>query len=103
MSFLARTGRSIRSNENARKEYADDLQQRPLPLARPLRSLPRRSDDRPRRDDRERRAAVDPRRSRLLADVARLGGELLPADVRRLPAPGRPAGRSLRPPAVVPF
>src|SRR5829696_4340468 len=70
-------------------------------VARPLRPLPRRSDDRPGRHDRERRAAVDPGRPRLLADVACLGRERVPADLRRLPAARRPAGRSLRPPAHV--
>ena len=59
-------------------------------------------DDRPRLDDRERRAAVDPRRPALLRDLARVGRERLPADVRRLPAAGRPARRPLRPPPALP-
>ena len=67
------------------------------PLARPRRPLPGRPDDRPRHDDRERRAAVDPQRPRLLADVARLGRQRLPADLRRLPAARRPARRPVRP------
>ena len=40
--------------------------------------------------------------SRLLADLARLGRERLPAHVRRLPAARRPARRPLRPAAAVP-
>ena len=64
--------------------------------------LPGRPDDRPRRHDRERCAAVDSRRPRLLPDVARLGGERLPAHVWRLPSPRWAARRSLRPPAAIP-
>ena len=52
-------------------------------------------------DDRRGRAALDPRGSRVLGGVARVGRERLPADLRRLPAPGRPARRHLRPPADV--
>ena len=59
-------------------------------------------DDRARHDDRERRAALDPRGPRLLRDVARVGRERLPAHVRRLPAARRPARRPLRPPPAVP-
>ena len=45
---------------------------------------------------------VDPRRSRLLADVAGVGRERLPAHLRRLPAARRPARRPLRPPPALP-
>ena len=58
-------------------------------------------DDRPRRDDRERRAALDPRGPRLLRVIAGLGRQRLPAHLRRLPAAGRPARRSLRPPPAL--
>ena len=75
---------------------------RPKPLARPLRPVPGEPDDRPRRHDRERRAAVDPRRPRLLRDVARVGRERVPAHVRRVPAARRAARRPLRAPAAVP-
>ena len=85
--------------ERAAEETAMDD---PQALARADRPLPGRPDDRARRDDRERRAAVDPGRPRLLRDVARLGRERLPAHVRRLPAARRPAGRPLRAPAAVP-
>ena len=74
----------------------------PHPLARAVRPLPRRPDDRARHDDRERRAAVDPGGPRLHGDLARLGRERLPAHLRRLPAARRPARRPLRPPAAVP-
>ena len=39
---------------------------------------------------------------RLLRDFARLGGERIPAHVRRLPAARRPARRPVRPPPAVP-
>ena len=74
----------------------------PLPLARTAGRVPRRPDDRPRRDDRRRRAAVDPRGPRLLGDVARVGRERVPAHVRRLPPARRPVRRPLRAPAAVP-
>ena len=60
------------------------------------RSLFRHADDRSRLDDRERRAAVHQGRPRLLGDLAGLGRECLPADVRRLPAPRRTAWRPVR-------
>ena len=72
------------------------------PLDRPPRPLPGRPDDRRRRLDRERRPAVDRRRSRLLRDLARLGGERVPADLRRLPAARRPARRPVRAAPAVP-
>ena len=46
--------------------------------------------------------AVDPGGSRLQRDVARVGGQRIPAHVRRLPAARRPARRPLRPPAALP-
>ena len=55
-----------------------------------------------RHDDRERRAAVDPERPRLLADLARVGRERLPAHLRRLPAARRAARRPLRPSPALP-
>ena len=69
----------------------------PRALAGADRPLPRRPHDRPRRDDRERRAPVDPRRSRVHRDLARVGRQRLSAHLRRLPAAGRAAGRPLRP------
>ena len=73
----------------------------PQPLARALRALPRGHHDRPRRDDRERRLAVDSRRPRVLAGLAGLGRERLPPHLRRLPASGRPARGSVRAPAAL--
>ena len=67
------------------------------PLARPRRRLPRRPHGRARRDHRQRRAAVDPRRPRLQRDDAGLGRQRLPAHLRRLPPPRRPARRPVRP------
>ena len=58
--------------------------------------------DRAGHDDRERGAALDPHRPRVHRVLAGLGRERLPADVRRLPAAGRPAGRHLRAPQAVP-
>ena len=74
----------------------------PQPLARALRSLRRHPDDRARHDDRERRAAVDQGRPRVLRDVARMGRQRLPAHLRRLPPARRAARRPLRPPPAVP-
>ena len=73
---------------------------RPLPLARPRRALRRDAHDHPRRDDRERRAAVDPGRPRLLAVRPRLGRQRLPDRLRRPAAARRPARRPDRPPRV---
>src|SRR4051812_34430203 len=47
------------------KGFRNDLARYPHPLARPLCPVPRDPDDRPRHDDRERRAAVVPGGSRL--------------------------------------
>ena len=58
-------------------------------VARALGALPRRPDDRAGRHDRERRPSLDPGRPRLLADVAGLGRERVPAHLRRLPPPRR--------------
>ena len=52
-------------------------------------------------DDRGRRAALDPRGPRLLGDLARVGRERLPADVRRVPPARRQARRPLRAPTAV--
>ena len=57
---------------------------------------------RPRRLDRERRAAVDRPRPRLLTGEPLVGRQRLHADVRRLPAARRPHGRPARPAAAVP-
>ena len=64
---------------------------RPKPLDRPLRALRGHADDRARRDRRERRAALDPGRPRLLAVEPGLGRERLPDRVRRPAAAGRAA------------
>ena len=50
----------------------------------------------------ERRAALDPRRPRLLRDVARMGRERVRPHVRRVPAPRRASWRPLRAPEAVP-
>ena len=78
------------------------IDRQPPTLARARRALPRRPDDRPRHDHRERRAAVDPRGPRLLRELARVGRERVPADLRRVPAARRTARRPLRAPAAVP-
>src|SRR5271165_5015420 len=54
--------------------------------------VPGAADGDPGRVDRERGAAVDPRRSALLDDGAAVGGERVHADVRGLPAAGRARG-----------
>ena len=98
-----RGGSTMTTTASATSRSATDVAgRRARPLARADGPLPRRPDDRAGRDDRERRPAVDPRRPRLLGDLARVGGQRLPADLRRLPAAGRPARRPLRPEADVP-
>ncbi len=71
------------------------------PLAGPRRRLPRRPDGRARRDDRQRRPAVDPRRPRLFRGRPGLGRQRLHAHLRRLPPARRPARRPLRAAAPV--
>ena len=66
---------------------------REQPLARPGPRLPRAVHGRARRDGRERRAAVDPARPRLLAGRPAVGDQRLHARVRRLPAARRPRRR----------
>ena len=75
--------------------HRDDA--RPQPLAGALRALRRHADDRARRDDRERRAALDPGRPRLLAEQPRLGRQRLPDRLRRPAAARRPHRRPDRP------
>src|SRR4051794_30714797 len=67
------------------------------PHARPV--LPRAVHDHPRRLDRERRAALDPSRSRVLPDRAAVDRQRLHAGLRGLPAPRRARGRPDRPAA----
>ena len=69
-----------------------DPHRRSHPLARSLRPLPRQPHDRPGRDDRERRAAVDQAGPRVLGDLAGVGGQRVPADLWR-PAAARRAPR----------
>ena len=75
--------------------------ERRTPLARTDRPLHGRPDDRARHDDRERGAAVDQGRPRLLRGLARVGRQRVPAHLRRLHAARRTARRPLRPPAAV--
>ena len=66
------------------------------------RALRRDADDHPRPDDRERRAAGDPARPRLLGRRPRLGRQRVPDRLRR-PAPARrPPRRPRRPPPRLP-
>ena len=100
-----------RSRSSSRARSSDRLDRapgtrttavRPTAVARAPRSLSRRSHDRARLDDRERRPTVDPSRPRFHRDLARLGRERLSAHLRRLPSPRRPARRPLRPPPPLP-
>ena len=74
----------------------------PSPLARALRPVRGRADDRARCHDRQRRAALDPGGPRLLAVRPRLGGERVPDPLRRAAAARRPRRRPDRPAACVP-
>ena len=75
---------------------------RSAPLACARGCLLGAADDRARHDDRERRPAIDPARARLQPGNPHLGHQRIPRHVRELPAPRRPARRSLRPQARVP-
>ena len=75
---------------------------RPQPLARALRPVRRDADDRARRDDRERRAAVDPGGPRVLPEQPRLGRQRLSHRLRRAAAARRAARRPRRPAARLP-
>ena len=57
---------------------------------------------RPGHRDRERRAALDPGRPRVLSREPPVGDQRLRARLRRLPAPGRTGGRPARTPAHLP-
>ena len=72
------------------------------PLDRPRRPLRRDADDHPRPDDRERGAALDPERPRLLAVGARVGRQRLPHRIRRAAPARRPPRRPRRAPARLP-
>ena len=73
-----------------------DGARRPQPLVCTGRPVHGHADDRARLDDRERRAAFDPVRSRFLGDVAGVGRERLSAHLRRLSVAGRPVRRPVR-------
>ena len=75
---------------------------RSKPLAGACRAVPRRLDDRPRHDDRERRIAVDQGGSRLLGNLPRVGRQRLPPHIRWVPAPRGTARRPFRPPQALP-
>ena len=83
-------GFSNRCPDQRRTDPRDRPSHRPQALAGALHAVCRRAHDRARRDDRERRAAVHPGRSRLLPEQPRLGRQRLPDPVRRPPAAGRP-------------
>ena len=65
-------------------------------------AVPGRADDRARLDDRECRPAVHQTGPAVQRRLAGVGRQCLPADLRRLPAARRAAGRSVRPSAPVP-
>ena len=81
---------------NARPPHLHRRTVRPPPLGRARRRLPRAADDRARRDDRERRAALDPARPRLQPGEPDLGRQRLPGHVRQPAAAGR-AGSATSP------
>ena len=95
------TSRTPSSDPNHRKDSPDD-HGLPQALVRTPRPLRRHLDDRARHDDRERGAAVDQGRSRVLGDLAGVGRQRLPAHLRRLPAARWAARGSLRAPASIP-
>ena len=74
---------------------------RTQPLAERRHRLPRAVDGGPRRDGRQRRAAVDPARPQAQPGEPPVGRQRLHADLRRLPAARRPTFRPVRPAAAV--
>ena len=83
--------------------YPDAPNQRPRILRPPPRPrLPGPVHGGPRRLDRQRRAALDPGRPRLLRHRPAVGRQRLHADLRRLPHARRPRLRPLRPPRGLP-
>ena len=76
--------------------------QRPPPLDRPRGRLPGAAHDRPRHDDRQRRAAGDPARPALHPGQPHLGHQRLPDHVRQLPAARRSTRRPARAQARLP-
>ena len=75
---------------------------RDQPLARPRPRLPRAVHGRARRDDHERRAAVDPAGPRLQPGQPAVGDQLVHAGVRRVPAARRSSRRPVRSQAHLP-
>ena len=71
-------------------------------VARPVPGLQRAVHGHPRRDDRERRAAVDPGRPEHVGVGPAMGGQRLHAHVRRLPAARRARRRPPRPQTCLP-
>ena len=84
------------------ESFRDRIIPRSTALAHPRRARRRAVHGRAGRDDRERRAALDPRRPRLRRDGPPVGGQRLHPALRRLPAPRRPARRPPRPPPRLP-
>src|SRR5438128_5975609 len=68
-------------------------------LARARRAVRRNADDHSRPDDRQRRPAIDPARSRLLTIQPRLGCQCVPDSIRWRVAPRRPPWRPAWPQA----
>ena len=95
-----------RTGHSSSSPYSGALRHAPRRLAqqvaRPRPRLLRAVHGRARRDDRERRAALDPEGPRALRGRPPVGRELLHADVRRLPAARRPRRRPARAQAPVP-
>src|SRR5687768_2897629 len=73
-------------NHLKEKDAATRRDFRTATLAGPVRPMRRDADDRPRRDDRQRRPPDDPGGSWFLAERSRVGGQRVPDRVRR-PAP----------------
>ena len=101
MSFDAGAGHWWKLHTVDRRGHDDrhERRHRPHPLDRPLRALRGDAHDRARRHRRERRAAVDPGRPRLLDLEPRLGRQRLSHRLRRAAAALGPLRRPARPQA----
>ncbi len=100
--WLDWTGPERVVGDSSAMSHEPNTRRRPQALDRPLRPLHGDADDRRRRDDRQRRPALDQGRPRLLAEQPRLGGQRLPDRLRRAAAALGPARRPDRPAAGVP-
>ena len=99
---IAESSSPARSRSATNRRETTDARARPAPLEGARRRLRRVLHDRPRRLDRQRRAAVDRQVAALLARQPPVGHDRLRDHLRRLPAARRPRRRPARAPPRLP-